>query len=113
MRLIAVAVSTLLLAGAAPVLAQSPEQSPQSQRPQPTRVSAVQPQRVVLICESDIATRTAFTRQYGAAPVFLSAREAVEAAAWDEPEVSEPETAVMDEPETSFIGSRKTSVLPT
>lgn len=39
------------------------------------------------------------------------AREAVEAAAWDEPEVSEPETAVMDEPETSFIGSRKTSVL--
>ena len=40
-------------------------------------------------------------------------REAVEAAAWDEPEVSEPETAVMDEPETSFIGSRKTSVLPT
>lgn len=39
------------------------------------------------------------------------AREAVEAAVWDEPEVSEPETAVMDEPETSFIGSRKTSVL--
>lgn len=39
------------------------------------------------------------------------AREAVEAAAWDEPEASEPETAVMDEPETSFIGSRKTSVL--
>ena len=39
------------------------------------------------------------------------AREAVEAAAWDEPKVSEPETAVMDEPETSFIGSRKTSVL--
>lgn len=78
MRLIAVAVSTLLLAGAAPVLAQSPEQSPQSQRPQPTRVS-VQPQRVVLICESDAATRTAFTRQYGAEPVFLTAREAVQA----------------------------------
>lgn len=81
MRLIAVAVSTLLLAGAAPVLAQSPEQSPQSQRPQPTRVSAVQPQRVVLICESDAATRTAFARQYGAEPVFLTAREAVEAKA--------------------------------
>ena len=42
---------------------------------------------------------------------WREAREAVEAAAWDEPEVSEPETAVMDEPETSFIGSRKTSVL--
>ena len=79
MRLIAVAVSTLLLAGAAPALAQSPEQSPQSQRPQPTRVSAVQPQRVVLICETDAATRTAFTRQYGAEPVFLTAREAIEA----------------------------------
>ena len=79
MRLIAVAVSTLLLAGAAPALAQSPEQSPQSQRPQPTRVSAVQPQRVVLICETDAATRSAFTRQYGSEPVFLTAREAAEA----------------------------------
>lgn len=77
MRLIAVAVSTLLLAGAAPALAQSLEQSPQ--RPQPTRVSTAQPQRVVLICETDAATRTAFTRQYGAEPVFLTAREAVEA----------------------------------
>jgi hypothetical protein len=81
MRLIAVAVTTLLLCGAAPVLAQSPEQSPQSQRAQPTRVSAVRPQRVVLICEADAATRTAFTRQYGAEPVFLTAREAVEAKA--------------------------------
>ncbi|HEY1072751.1 hypothetical protein [Brevundimonas sp.] len=79
MRLIAVAVSALLLAGAAPALAQSPEQSPQSQRPQPTRVSAVPSQRVVLICETDAATRTAFARQFGVEPVFLTAREAVEA----------------------------------
>ena len=79
MRLSVAVVSTLLLAGAAPALAQSPEQSPQNQRPQPTRVSDVQPQRVVLICESDAATRTAFTRQYGAEPVFLTAREAIEA----------------------------------
>lgn len=81
MRLIAVAVSALLLAGAAPALAQSPEQSPQSQRPQPMRVSTAQPQRVVLICETDVATRSAFSRQYGAEPVFLTAREAVEAKA--------------------------------
>jgi hypothetical protein len=79
MRLIAVAVSTLLLAGAAPALARSPEQSPQNHRPQPTRVAAVQPQRVVLLCETDAATRTAFTRQYGAEPVFLTAREAAAA----------------------------------
>lgn len=79
MRLIPVAVSTLLLAGAAPALAHGPEQSPQSQRVQPTRVSTAQPQRVVLICETDAATRTAFTRQYGAEPVFLTALEAVEA----------------------------------
>ena len=81
MRLIAVAVSTLLLAAAASALAQTPEPSPQSQAPQPTRVSVTPPQRVVLICESDAATRSAFTRQYGAEPVFLTARDAVEAKA--------------------------------
>ena len=75
MRLIAVAVSTLLLAGAAPALAQTPGQSPHSQ-PQPTRISTAQPQRVVLICDADAATRSAFAREYGAEPVFLTAREA-------------------------------------
>lgn len=39
------------------------------------------------------------------------AREANASAPWDDVEVAEPETAVMEEPETSFIGSRKTSVL--
>ena len=39
------------------------------------------------------------------------ARAVAESAPWDESETTEPETAVMDEPETSFIGSRKTSVL--
>lgn len=81
MRLIAVAVSTLLLAGAAPALAQTPQHSPQGQPPQPTRVSAAAPQRVVLICRTDAATRSAFSRQYGVEPVFLTAREAVEAKA--------------------------------
>ena len=80
MRLSIAVVSALLLAGAAPALAQTPAQSPHRQ-PQPTRVSTAQPQRVVLICESDAATRSAFTRQYGAEPVFLTAREAAEARA--------------------------------
>lgn len=39
------------------------------------------------------------------------AREANAPAPWDDVEVAGPETAVMEEPETSFIGSRKTSVL--
>lgn len=39
------------------------------------------------------------------------AREANASAPWDDVEAAEPETAVMEEPETSFIGSRKTSVL--
>lgn len=80
MRLSIAVVSALLLAGAAPALAQTPERSPQSQ-PQPTRVSTAQPQRVVLLCDADAATRSAFTRQYGAEPVFLTAREAAEAKA--------------------------------
>lgn len=79
MRLSVAVVSALLLAAAAPALAQSPGQSPQRQNVQATRVSTPQPQRVVLICESDAATRAAFTRQYGAEPVFLTAREAAEA----------------------------------
>ena len=80
MRLSVAVISALLLAGAAPALAQAPSRSPQSQT-QPTRVSTAQPQRVVLICEADAATRSAFTRQYGAEPVYLTAREAAEAKA--------------------------------
>ncbi len=33
--------------------------------------------RPVLICASDSATRRAFTREYGAAPVFVTAQEAL------------------------------------
>ncbi len=79
MRLSVAVVSALLLAAATPALAQSPGQSPQGEKMQPTRVAAPQPQRVVLICESDAPTRAAFARQYGADPVFLTAREAAEA----------------------------------
>lgn len=43
---------------------------------------AVQPEarpgvRAVLICTNDAATRRAFTREHGAAPVFVSARDAL------------------------------------
>ena len=33
--------------------------------------------RAVLVCASDAATRRAFTREYGSAPVFVTAREAL------------------------------------
>lgn len=33
--------------------------------------------RVVLICGTDAATRRAFTREHGAAPIFVTAREAL------------------------------------
>lgn len=41
----------------------------------PTRVS--DHGRAVLVCETDAATRRAFTREYGSAPVFVTAREAL------------------------------------
>lgn len=33
--------------------------------------------RPVLVCATDAATRRAFTREHGAAPVFITAREAL------------------------------------
>ncbi len=33
--------------------------------------------RVILICDTDAATRRAFTREHGAPPVFINAREAL------------------------------------
>lgn len=41
------------------------------------------PARPVLICATDAATRRAFTREHGAAPVFVSAREALSVRASD------------------------------
>jgi len=38
------------------------------------------PARAVLICASDSATRRSFEREHGAAPIFVSAREALAAA---------------------------------
>ena len=39
--------------------------------------------RAVLICATDAATRRAFTREHGAAPVFVTAREALSVRASD------------------------------
>lgn len=39
--------------------------------------------RVVLICGTDAATRRAFTREHGAAPIFVTAREALSVRASD------------------------------
>lgn len=35
------------------------------------------PARAVLVCANDAATRRAFTREHGAPPVFVTAREAL------------------------------------
>lgn len=39
--------------------------------------SAKAPGRAILICNTDAATRRAFTREHGAPPVFVTAREAL------------------------------------
>ena len=48
-------------------------------RAEPARSTA----RPVLICATDAATRRAFTREHGAAPVFVSARQALSLRASD------------------------------
>lgn len=48
-----------------------------------------QADRPVLICDTDAATRRSFTREHGAAPVFITAEEALRVRpsdpAWDAP----------------------------
>ncbi len=41
------------------------------------QAAARPPARPVLICATDAATRRAFTREHGAAPTFVTAREAL------------------------------------
>lgn len=53
----------LMLSAAGPVLAHDQGKSP------------VRAQRVVMECGNDAATRRSFTREHGAAPVFVTARE--------------------------------------
>lgn len=66
------AASTLATAVAAPALAQ------QDRRPTEPRPEA---QRVVMLCSNDDATRSAFRREHGTAPEFVTADEALQARA--------------------------------
>lgn len=66
------AFTSLGLLAATAVLASAGAVSAGDQSPRATHAS---PGRAVLICQTDAATRRAFTRDYGAAPVFVSARE--------------------------------------
>lgn len=72
----------LTLSVAAPALAGQP--AARSDAP-----DALQAERVVMLCETDRATRHAYTREFGAPPVFVTAREAEDARAngetWDAP----------------------------
>lgn len=45
--------------------------------PQPKRIAEAK--QVVMLCETDAATRRAFTREHGAAPTFVTADEALRA----------------------------------
>lgn len=76
------AVLGLTLSVAAPALAGQATVRPDSQR-------SVQAEHVVMLCGTDRATRQAFTREFGAPPVFVTAREAEAARAagetWDAP----------------------------
>lgn len=76
------AVVGLTLSAASPVLAGQPVARPDAPR-------ALQAERVVMLCETDRATRQAYTREFGAPPVFVTAREAEVARAtgetWDAP----------------------------
>lgn len=73
----------VLVAGAAPALAQNPAQSQKVERPTPVA------RQSVMICATDVATRRAYQREHGVQPVFVTAREAVEARrageAWSAP----------------------------
>ncbi|WAC59549.1 hypothetical protein [Brevundimonas sp. SL130] len=64
-----VLIAATLAAVATPSLAQSTR----SQTAQPAKLQSV------MVCATDAATRRAYQREFGAAPVFVTAQEAVEA----------------------------------
>ncbi len=70
MRRLSTFAGLVLTAGllAAPALAATSGQSP-------ARASATE--RPVLVCATDAGTRRAFTREHGAAPQFITARQAL------------------------------------
>ena len=73
----------VLAASAAPALAQNPAQKQKVEQPAPAA------RQSVMICATDVATRRAYQREHGVQPVFVTAREAVEARrnaeAWSTP----------------------------
>ncbi len=72
------ALTALVASAAGPALAQ---------QTQPARFPAEAPanaQRVVMMCDKDAATRSAFRREHGADPVFVTAEQALHARATDE-----------------------------
>lgn len=67
--------------------------------------------RVVLICATDAATRRAFTREHGAAPIFVTAREALSVRtsdpAWNAPRcMTAREHARYREASTTYASAR-------
>ncbi len=68
--LLALTATAVLPAGIAAAEATGPQSGPAVARP-------------ILICATDAATRRAFTREHGAAPVFVTAREAMSVKASD------------------------------
>lgn len=77
----------VLAASAAPAAAQNSTRNPvQSQKIDRTTPVARQS---VMMCATDVATRRAYQREHGVQPVFVTAREAVEARrngeAWSAP----------------------------
>lgn len=70
-----VAAATLAAAVAAPAMAQ------QARLPMQSPAGA---QRVVMLCDSDMATRSAYRRDFGSRPVFVTAEQALQARATGE-----------------------------
>ncbi len=60
-----------------------------AQAPRPTRAEQPVARQSVMICATDVATRRAYEREHGVQPVFVTARETVEARrkgeTWDAP----------------------------
>lgn len=79
------AAATLLVAVSAPAVAQ------QARLPMEAPASA---QRVVMMCTNDAATRSAFRREHGTAPTFVTAEQALQARAtgeiWSAPRCMNP-----------------------
>lgn len=81
-RLAASAIGLAVLGLTASAAFAAPETRPASPAPASARQS-------VMICETDAATRRAYQREHGVQPVFVTAREAIQARrdgeAWDAP----------------------------